>query len=74
MTCTLRYVDVRYLLPKRLAFAEAVDTGEAAVAGHIVANKDSTDGVVFVDVEGQDDARKTADVTVKGGLNKDASL
>ena len=68
MTCTLRYVDVRYLLPKRLAFAEAVDTGEVAVAGHVVANKDSIDGVI-VETGEDDDVRKTADVTVKGGLN-----
>ena len=73
MTCTLRYVDVRYLLPKRLAFAEAVDTGEVAVAGHVVANKDSIDGVI-VETGDDDDVRKTADVTVKGGLIKDASL
>ena len=38
MTCALRYIDVRYLLPKRAAFhatleAEAVD-GKNSVSGH----------------------------------------
>lgn len=68
MTCTLRYVDVRYLLPKRLAFAEAVNTGEVAVAGHVAA-KDSIEGVVVAD---DSEVGKTANVTVKGGSAKDA--
>lgn len=33
MTCVLRYVDVRFLRPKREAFAEALITGEVEVAG-----------------------------------------
>lgn len=37
MTCFLRYVDVRWLLPKREAFAAQVDSGEVAIAGHAVA-------------------------------------
>ena len=65
MTCTLRYIDVRYLLPKRLAFAEAVDTGEVAVAGHVAA-KGSLDGVVVAADEEEEDC-KGPKVTVKGG-------
>ncbi|KAF2217823.1 hypothetical protein CERZMDRAFT_80492 [Cercospora zeae-maydis SCOH1-5] len=65
MTCTLRYIDVRFLLPKRRAFAEAVDTGEVAVAGHVVA-KNSIDGVVIVSTDDADDVdKRTANVTVK---------
>jgi MFS family permease len=33
MTCILRFVDVRYLRPKREAFAEALIAGEIEVAG-----------------------------------------
>lgn len=54
MTCTLRYIDVRYLLPKRLAFAEAVNTGEIAVAGHVVTKGDVDGGVAIVDDDGTD--------------------
>ncbi|GIZ43814.1 hypothetical protein CKM354_000702700 [Cercospora kikuchii] len=69
MTCTLRYIDVRFLLPKRRAFAEAVDTGEVAVAGHVVA-KDAIDGIVVP--ADADDVGKTASVTVKSDFTKDA--
>lgn len=69
MTCTLRYIDVRFLLPKRRAFAEAVDTGEVAVAGHVVA-KDTIDGIVVP--ADADDVGKTASVTVNSDFTKDA--
>lgn len=70
MTCTLRYIDVRYMLPKRLAFAEAVDHGEVAVAGHVVAKStDSSNGGVAEDEE-HDDVRKTATVSVRGDSSK----
>ncbi|CAK4031342.1 Major facilitator superfamily domain, general substrate transporter [Lecanosticta acicola] len=36
MTCILRFVDVKYLLPKRLAFAAGIESGEVEVAGHTV--------------------------------------
>ncbi|KAK4499541.1 hypothetical protein PRZ48_010057 [Zasmidium cellare] len=43
MTCVLRFIDVRYLLPKRLAFAAGLESGEIVVAGHSAA-KDSIEG------------------------------
>ncbi|KXT05010.1 hypothetical protein AC578_10272 [Pseudocercospora eumusae] len=43
MTCTLRYIDVKYMRPKRLAFAAEVDAGEVVIAGHAVAARKSLD-------------------------------
>lgn len=71
MTCTLRYIDVRYLLPKRLAFAEAVDNGEVAVAGHVVAKSTgSSSDEVVAEGDKNDGVRKTATVSVKGDSSK----
>jgi MFS family permease len=44
MTVVLRYVDVRWMRPKREAFAEGIERGEISVAGQV-----ATDGV---DVDG----------------------
>ncbi|KAK4629046.1 hypothetical protein CLAFUW4_08647 [Fulvia fulva] len=52
MTCVLRYVDVRYLLPKRL------DAGEVVVAGHAVVDGD----VVPAD---ELDGKKSAEVVAE---------
>lgn len=70
MTCTLRYIDVRYLLPKRLAFAEAVDNGEVAVAGHVVAKSTGSIDEVVAEGDTNDGVRKTATVSVKGDSSK----
>lgn len=70
MTCTLRYIDVRYLLPKRLAFAEAVDNGEVAVAGHVVAKSTGISDEVVAEGDKNDGVRKTATVSVKGDSSK----
>lgn len=71
MTCVLRFIDVRYLLPKRLAFAAGLESGEVIVAGHSVA-KDSIEGQVIVDEDG-DVKKATTEVTVKDATSKDAS-
>lgn len=67
MTCILRYVDVRYLRPKRMAFAEGLETGEIVIAGHTAA-KTSIEGEVSDD---GDVDKKTAEVTVKDATAKD---
>lgn len=38
MTCVLRFIDVRYLLPKRVAFQEALDA--EVVAGGSLKNEE----------------------------------
>ncbi|EME79424.1 uncharacterized protein MYCFIDRAFT_87346 [Pseudocercospora fijiensis CIRAD86] len=38
MTCTLRYIDVKYMRPKRLAFAAGVDAGEILIIPGIEAD------------------------------------
>ena len=44
MTCILRYVDARYLLPKREAFAAAIRDGDVEVAGEaVVLDPDASD-------------------------------
>lgn len=58
MTCILRYVDVRYLLPKRLEFAAALHTE--------VAGGDSIDRAI-IDID-TDDAANT-DGKVRGGAS-----
>ena len=63
MCCLLRYIDVRYLLPKRLAFAAGLETGEVTIAGHSAA-KDSIEGQV-IDDEGDDMKKGSTEVTVK---------
>jgi 16S rRNA U516 pseudouridylate synthase RsuA-like enzyme len=61
MTCTLRWIDVHHLKPSRQKFADAIDAGEVAVAGHVVvAAEDSID-------DDDDDDNDTADRTVTKG-------
>lgn len=66
MTVTLRYIDIRYLLPKRLAFAAGLESGEITVAGHSGAREESIDG------ESDEDAKK-AGATVKSASVKDVA-
>lgn len=70
MTCVLRFIDVRYLLPKRLAFAAGLESGEVVVAGHSAA-KGSIEGEV-INEDSDDMKKKTAEVTVKDATAKDA--
>ncbi|EME43861.1 hypothetical protein DOTSEDRAFT_79811 [Dothistroma septosporum NZE10] len=66
MTCVLRYVDVRYLLPKRLAFAAGLERGEVVVAGHAV-----VDGKVVEDGE-EDYKKKSVEVVVKNAGRRES--
>lgn len=64
MTCTLRYIDVKHLRPKRLAFAEGVNAGEIVIAGHTI-GKTSVDGdEVERDAEDNRGRKKAVDVRV----------
>lgn len=67
MTVVLRYVDVKFMLPKRLAFAAGLDSGEILIAGHSAAREGSVDG------EEDGDAKKGAEVAVKSASVKDAA-
>lgn len=67
MTCALRYIDVRYLLPRRIAFAEGIDAGEVVIAG-VAVTKNSLDG------EADDAAAKTAHVDVKDVQTKGTNV
>lgn len=68
MTVVLRYVDVKFLLPKRLAFAAGLDSGEILVAGHSGAREGSGEE------ERDGDAKKGAEATVKSAGGKDAGI
>lgn len=67
MTCILRYVDGKYLLPKRQAFAAQIESGEVEVAGHTIDDVVGKDG--RVEIEGQEveneSLKKDAEVSVK---------
>lgn len=65
MTVTLRYIDVRYLLPKRLAFAAGLDSGEVVIAGHSAAREES------LDEDDVHDSKKGSGATVKAASVKD---
>lgn len=55
----LRVIDMRYLLPKRLAFAAGLESGEIVIAGHSAAREDS------LDEDDVHDTKKGSDTTVK---------
>lgn len=69
MVCALRYIDVRWLMPKRKAFADGIDNGEIVIAGHAV-KTDGSDGEAEVVVVDGLDTKQGAKVSVKGEASK----
>lgn len=65
MTVVLRYIDIRHLLPKRLAFAAGLDSGEIVIGGQEVVREGSLED------ENVGDAKKGA--AVKTASVKDAA-
>lgn len=64
MTCILRYIDVRYMLPKRMAFAREIHRGV------VDTDETSEDGRDIVGVEGEsvdidEDSKGGKDVRTK---------
>lgn len=68
MTVVLRYIDIKHLLPKRLAFAAGLDSGEIVIAGQSGARQGSLDD------EADEDTKKNAGPRVKTASIKDAAV
>ncbi|SMR51231.1 unnamed protein product [Zymoseptoria tritici ST99CH_1E4] len=62
MTIALRYIDVRWMMPKRLAFAEGIERGEISVAGQTAVEGVVADVEESVDGNGKRDGKKDAEV------------